>query len=234
MSWILKSFYAICFISESLQTTTTTVTPSTTTAMTTTATPIAIVNADVNEHKYIITQVILNKNFDSNIMTKGGDWSDNFEDDIANTLSISNKQVDVIGTWDSMEDDVADAIVDFLLYGNTDGSDPNDYVETLKDKVDAGLFLEKTDANAYGITVNDKTIYDKSRWQRAKDYANNRWDTFQNAEMSAPIVTAWVFGLGIPFCICTAYVLYKCKEKQSNMVDEGVITVKLNTVKTSI
>ena len=77
-------------------------------------------------------------------------------------------------------------------------------------------------------------MYDKSKWQRAKDYANNKWDTFQNAEMSAPIVTAWVLGCGIPFCICMGYVLYKCKERQNKMVDEGVVTVKLNTVKTTL
>ena len=194
----------------------------------------SVINTDINEHKYIITQVILNKPFDKSIMVKEGDWSTNFEDDIANTLSIGNLQVDVLGTWDSDDDDVDDVIVDFIVYGNKDGSDPTDYIDKLEDKVDKGLYLEKTDANAYGITVNDKTIYDKSRWQRAKDYANDKWDSFQNTEMSAPIVTAWVLGLGIPFCICTAYILYKCKEKQNNMVDEGVVTVKLNTVKTSI
>lgn len=213
---------------------TTTVEPTTTVEATTTAEPVAVLNTDINEHRYTIVQVILNKDFDSNVMVKTSDWSDNFEKDIANTLSISPVQVDVIGTWDSSEDDVPDIIVDFVVYGNIDNSNPEDYVEALKKKVDEGLFLEKTDANAYGITVNDKTIYDKSRWQRAKDYANDRWDTFQNAEMSAPIVTAWVLGLGLPFCICTAYILYKCKEKQNNMVDEGVITVKLNTVKTII
>ena len=194
----------------------------------------AIINTDINEHKYIITQVILNKEFDNSIMTREGDWSDNFESDIANTLSIGDKQVSLIGTWDSTEDDVSDAIIDFVIYGNKDGSDPTGYIETLEKKVDEGLYLEKIDANAYGITINDKTIYDKSRWQRAKDYASGKWDNFQNAEMSAPIVTAWVLGLGLPFCICMAYALYKCKEKQNKMVDEGVVTVKLNTVKTTI
>tara|TARA_A100001015_G_scaffold289080_1_gene360560 strand:- start:5193 stop:5858 length:666 start_codon:yes stop_codon:yes gene_type:complete len=192
------------------------------------------INQDINEHRYIITQVILNKAFDNTIMVKDGDWKDLFETDISNELSIDKKQVDLIGTWDSTEDDVNDVIVDFLIYGNTEGSDPDKIVETLKDNVDDGCYLENVDANVYGITVNDKTIYDKSRWQRAKDYANNKWDTFQNAEMSAPIVTAWVLGLGIPFCVCIGYILYKCKEKQNQMVDEGVVTVKLNTVKTSI
>jgi len=194
----------------------------------------AVINTEINEHKYIITQVILNKDFDNTVMTRESDWANNFEDDIASTLSIGNVQVELLGTWDSKEDDVDDVIVDFIVYGNKDGSDPTNYIESLEDKVDKGLYLEKTEANAYGITVNDKTIYDKSRWQRAKDYANDKWDTFQNTEMSAPIVTAWVLGLGIPFCICTAYILYKCKEKQNNMIDEGVVTVKLNTVKTSI
>ena len=193
-----------------------------------------VINTDINEHRYIVTQVILNKAFDNTMMTKEGDWSNGFEKDVSSKLSIDSKQIDVIGTWDSNEDDVNDVIVDFTVYGNVDGSDPKEYVETLKDMVDKGLYLDNTDANAYGITVNDKTIYDKSKWQRAKDYANNKWDTFQNAEMSAPIVTAWVLGLGIPFCICSAYILYKCKEKQNNMVDEGVVTVKLNTVKTTI
>ena len=199
-----------------------------------TETFVSNINQDINEHKYIITQVILNKAFDDNIMVKDGDWKDLFETDISNQLSIDKKQVNLIGTWDSTEDDVDDVIVDFLIYGNKDNSDPNKIVETLKDNVDDGCYLENVDANVYGITINDKTIYDKSRWQRAKDYANNKWDTFQNAEMSAPIVTAWVLGLGIPFCICIGYILYKCKEKQSQMVDEGVVTVKLNTVKTSI
>tara|TARA_B100001758_G_C18230917_1_gene515290 strand:+ start:124 stop:786 length:663 start_codon:yes stop_codon:yes gene_type:complete len=197
---------------------------------TTTPAPSAVINTDINEHKYVITQVILNKDFDNTLMTKVSDWSDNFESDIANELNIGTNEIDVIGTWDSTDDDVPDVIVDFLIYGDN----PTTLVNTLKDKVDQGLYLTKVDADAYGITVNDKTIYDKSRWQRAKDYANDKWDTFQNAEMSAPIVTAWVLGLGIPFCICMSYVLYKCKDKQNKMVDEGVVTVKLNTVKTTI
>ena len=196
----------------------------------TTVPPMAVINEDINEHKYVITQVILNKEFDSSIMTKVGDWSNDFENDIASVLNIGNNKVDLIGTWDSNEDDVNDVIVDFLIYGD----DSNALVETLTDKVDKGLYLPNVDADAYGITLNDKTIYDKSRWQRAKDYANDRWDTFQNTEMSAPIVTAWVLGLGIPFCICIGYILYKCKDKQNKMIDEGVVTVKLNTVKTTI
>lgn len=223
MYWLFKAFCFLNLLDASAQQN-----------VTTTETPYAIINTDINEHKYIITQVILNKEFDNTVMTKEGEWSLLFEQDIANALSIGQQQVDVIGTWDSTEDDVNDAIVDFVIYGNKDGSDPVGYMDTLEKTVDAGLYLQQTDANAYGITVNDKTVYDKSRWQKAKDYANDKWDTFQNTEMSAPIVTAWVLGLGIPFCICMAYGLYKCKEKQNNMVDEGVVTVKLNTVKTTI
>ena len=226
MNWVIKGF---CYINLILQSfcsedvNTTTVTP-----------PYAVINTDINEHKYIITQVILNTPFDDTIMVKESDWATHFETDIASVLSIGQLQVNVLGTWDSADDDVDDVIVDFIVYGNKDGSDPNVYIDTLEDKVDGGLYLDNIEANAYGITVNDKTIYDKSRWQRAKDYANDKWDSFQNAEMSAPIVTAWVLGLGIPFCVCIGYFLYKCKEKQTNMVDEGVVTVKLNTVKTTL
>lgn len=223
MNWIVKS---ICYMNLILQ--------SYCNNANTTDAPYAVINTDINEHKYIITQVILNVPFDNTIMVKESNWASHFESDIARHLSIGNQQVNLLGTWDSQDDDVDDVIVDFIVYGNKDGSDPSDYIDILETKVDEGLHLENTDANAYAITVNDKTIYDKSRWQRAKDYANDKWDTFQNAEMSAPIVTAWVLGLGIPFCICIGFFLYKCKEKQNNMVDEGVVTVKLNTVKTTL
>lgn len=193
-----------------------------------------VINTNINEHKYVITQVILNTKFDSSIMTRVSDWSNTFESDIGVALDISGNQVDVIGAWDSEDDDVSDVIVDFVLYANTKGSNPSTYVDLLEEKVDAGLVLQKLDVDIYGMTVNDKTIYDKSKWQKAKDYANEKWDSFQSTEMSAPIVTAWVLGLGIPMCICVGYVLYKCKEKQSHMMDEGVVTVKLNTVKTMI
>jgi len=193
-----------------------------------------VIQADYNEHNYIMSQVIINKEFDPDTMTKESDWSSNFELDISNTLSIDSNLVNVIGIWDSKEDDVKDAIIDFIMYGLDNGNGPNEYAESLEDKVDEGLHLDNVNADIYAIKIKDKTVYDKSKWQRAKDYANNKWDTFQNAEMSAPIVTAWVLGCGIPFCICMGYVLYKCKERQNKMVDEGVVTVKLNTVKTTL
>lgn len=221
MNILLKVLQVLSFAGISLQTNVTTTSPP-------------IINTEINEHRYIFTQVILNKKFDNTLMVKNGGWSDSFENDIAGALSIGDNQVELIGTWDSTDDDVDDVIVDFLIYGDVDGSNPGTLVDTLEDKVDAGLYLTNIDANAYGMTVNDKTIYDKSRWQRAKDYANDKWDTFQNTEMSAPIVTAWVLGLGLPFTICIGFVLYKCKEKQNKMVDEGVVTVKLNTVKTTL
>lgn len=193
-----------------------------------------VIQTEYNEHNYIMSQVIINKEFDSNIMTKESDWSSNFELDISNVLSIDSNLVNVIGIWDSKEDEVKDAIIDFIMYGTDNGNEPNVWADTLEDKVDNGLHLDETDADVYAIKIKDKTVYDKSRWQRAKDYANDKWDTFQNAEMSAPIVTAWVLGCGIPFCICMGYILYKCKEQQNKMVDEGVVTVKLNTVKTTL
>ena len=38
----------------------------------------AVIQTEYNEHNYIMSQVIINKDFDSSIMTKTGDWSDNF------------------------------------------------------------------------------------------------------------------------------------------------------------
>ena len=53
-----------------------------------------VIQADYNEHNYIMSQVIINKEFDPDTMTKESDWSSNFELDISNTLGLPFWEID--------------------------------------------------------------------------------------------------------------------------------------------
>ncbi len=175
---------------------------------------------------YDIIMCTFENNYNSDIISDDSQFMNNLENDIAELLNIQQRQVFTIGVYEHEGKSVSD----FVIFSQ-------------KKEVSSDLYSKFMD-NAEGVTLTNTRYIpnicikhndvedNKSRWQKMKEYANKKWDKFKNTELSAPEVSAWALGVGIPVLSSLIYCGWKFKLRKDRLRDQGIISVKLHTSKT--
>tara|TARA_Y100000389_G_C17458504_1_gene519857 strand:- start:879 stop:1532 length:654 start_codon:yes stop_codon:yes gene_type:complete len=181
----------------------------------------------VDLHEFGVFEVVVDTDFEE-YMTPSSEWTYKYKDDVIKALDIPATQLDIIAIRQTNEEP---AVLNIIYTALGRDKTYNNYITKLTELVESGYDFPKLDTEFKAITYNQNTVYEKTRWQKIKAGANENWDSFSNAEVSAPIVTAVSLSIGLPLAICFTLCALKYRRVKDNMNDEGVVSVKLSTRK---
>ena len=185
-------------------------------------------SSNIKEHEYGVFEVVVDTDF-SNTMKVSSAWCNDYKNDLINALNINSNRLLVLAIRETNDEPGVLNIV----YNDKSSSDSyGDVIKSLTTLIEDGYDFPNMNTEIKAITYNENTIYEKTRWQKIKSGANDRWDAFSNTEVGAPIVAAWSLGIGIPFAIMISFCIIKYRRIKDTMRDEGVVSVKLSTRKT--
>lgn len=181
---------------------------------------------NLSEHSYFLGQLVLDTDFEGNDVSVGSALNE-----FADLVSVNSDQFDLIGSRKVGGTDELGIDFKFTDSQNS-GNNLDHYKAKFKDEVKNNIELENIDVKA--ITLQNEVVYENTRWEKLKQYGSEKWEKFQDTELTAVEVTLWTLGLGLPSAIGLGVCMYKWKRRRDSMFDQGVVSIKLKTMKNEV